>query len=193
MQPSSQPPAQPPPQQDAARNAPEKPGKPQQQHDPSAWVCVGHSLSMQTRQSMKVHGRHVTLLRLRRRGSAGAAGAGEYRWACIDSVCYHAGGPLAEGTVRGVAGRTCIQCPWHSYLIDVFTGEGLYMDLDRKYRSKGVRQRTHEVEVRADLHVYVRLSAEPADVPSDEYAFGPKFPAAAPGAPAPPLPSFPDW
>jgi len=34
---------------------------------------------------------------------------------CLDSVCYHAGGPLAVGDIEDVDGRSCIICPWHSY------------------------------------------------------------------------------
>lgn len=118
---------------------------------------------------MKVHNRRVTVLRLKDRRTQ------QQKWSCIDTICYHAGGPLTEGSLHTVDGRTCLQCPWHSYLVDICSGEGLYMDLDRKYRSKGLRQRVHEVERRNDSHVWVKLKLEPTEVPSDDYAYGPRF------------------
>ena len=37
----------------------------------------------------------------------------------LDGVCPHAGGPLAEGTLRG----TVITCPWHGWQFDVCNGQ----------------------------------------------------------------------
>ena len=34
---------------------------------------------------------------------------------CIDSTCYHNGGPLAMGDIEDVDGEACIICPWHKY------------------------------------------------------------------------------
>lgn len=134
------------------------------------WVCVGEGSSFGTRTTVKVHGRQVTILRLRKRGSR------QVRWTCIDSICYHAGGPLFRGEFVTAGSWTCLRCPWHSYLVDVFSGEGLYMDLSRRYQSKGQRQRIHDVEVRADGQVYVRLRLKTPEVlPSDEYAYGNSF------------------
>lgn len=32
---------------------------------------------------------------------------------CLDSVCFHAGGPLALGDVEELPdGRSCLKCPW---------------------------------------------------------------------------------
>lgn len=36
----------------------------------------------------------------------------------LDGVCPHAGGPLAEGMVRG----TTVTCPWHGWQFDVTSG-----------------------------------------------------------------------
>lgn len=36
----------------------------------------------------------------------------------IDGICPHAGGPLAEGIVRG----NVVTCPWHGWQFDVSTG-----------------------------------------------------------------------
>ena len=34
---------------------------------------------------------------------------------CLDSTCYHTGGPLALGDIEDVDGDECIVCPWHKY------------------------------------------------------------------------------
>jgi len=109
------------------------------------------------------NGRRVTVLRL-------ADGA----LACIDTACFHTGGPLGAGDMeelgsgsgsggrgggrgRGGGGggattttppRTCLVCPWHHYRVDVRTGEGMYLGLDGVWASKGVRQRVHDAAVR---------------------------------------------
>jgi nitrite reductase/ring-hydroxylating ferredoxin subunit len=45
---------------------------------------------------------------------------------CLDSICYHAGGPLGLGDIEDVAGHKCIKCPWHGYPITLHNGEKLY-------------------------------------------------------------------
>lgn len=147
------------------------------------WVCVGHRLRLGSRTALRVHGRQVTLLRLRRGSES------DERWTCMDSICYHAGGPLLQGEIRQVAGRTCVSCPWHNYLVDVFSGEGLYMDLSRQYCSKGARQRVHQVDVRGDGHVFVKLMLH-GGMASDDYAY--KGRNYIQGAEVPTR-SFPDW
>lgn len=134
------------------------------QEEKDGWVCVGHKDTLGGRTNMKVHGRRVTVIRLK----------GD-KWSCIDSICYHAGGPLTEGSLKTIDNRICVQCPWHSYLVDIFSGEGLYMDLDRKYQSKGKRQRVHEVKVFENDHVYVKLDKNESNLPSDSYAYGLAF------------------
>ena len=37
---------------------------------------------------------------------------------CLDNVCPHRGGPLAEGTLDG----NVVTCPWHGWRFDVTTG-----------------------------------------------------------------------
>lgn len=66
---------------------------------------------------------------------------------CIDEYCYHHGGPLSHGDIEEVHEHSCIICPWHHYKISLNTGEGLYLGMDGQPRSKGVKQRTHQVEV----------------------------------------------
>ncbi|KAA8495753.1 Rieske domain-containing protein [Porphyridium purpureum] len=143
--------------------------------DEDGFVCVHDSITLPprrgTRLHLKVNGRHVSVIR----GRGG-------KLYCVDSVCYHAGGPLTAGNIEDVAGRECVVCPWHSYKLDLSTGEGLYTDLNYKIASKGKRQRTHDVQQRGDGRIYVRLNlTEPDSLPSDEYAYGKQFaPAATP-------------
>ena len=98
---------------------------------------------------------------------------------CLDSLCYHAGGPLGIGDIEDVGGRACLSCPWHLYKVTLESGEKLYGStrLDEAtgklvpdgVKSAGVRQRTHEVEKRADGW-YVRLKLDGPNVESDKYA-----------------------
>lgn len=141
--------------------APSAPGAERGTED-SGWTCVGPATKYAgKRTDVKVRLRRVTVLDIR--------GA----WVCLDTICYHAGGPLTEGTLRRVAGRVCLECPWHRYLVDVETGEGLYLDMNRRFRSKGVRQRVHDVLERDGL-LWVKVLEE-GEVASDGYARGPRF------------------
>eukprot|EP00962_Isochrysis_galbana_P040927 scaffold14903_cov107-Isochrysis_galbana.AAC.3 len=116
-------------------------------------------------------GRSVTVLR---------APDGKLR--CLDSICCHAGGPLGQGAIEEMDGRDCIVCPWHSYKISLDRGEKLYrateMGPDGKlvplgWRSAGVRQRCHLVYER-NGEIFVELSREPCELPSDKYACRPE-------------------
>jgi nitrite reductase (NADH) small subunit len=40
------------------------------------------------------------------------------RYAAIDNICPHRGGPLAEGMLE--AGK--VMCPWHAWAFDLTTG-----------------------------------------------------------------------
>jgi nitrite reductase/ring-hydroxylating ferredoxin subunit len=120
---------------------------------------------------VRIRGRRITIIT----SPAGGSGLAAPRYA-IDSVCYHMGGPLGDrGLLTSVAGRPCLRCPWHSHLVDLESGEGLY-EGERGLQSKGKVQRVHEVEAREDGGFGVRLDAAAAAVRSDEYAFGPKHP-----------------
>lgn len=103
------------------------------------------------------------------------------RLVCVDSVCFHAGGPLALGDIEDVDGKCTLVCPWHYYHVDLGTGEKFYQSAisgdDGKlvagaWQSVGQRQRVHQVEKRAD-GIYVRLNLV-GHVPSDEYAYKPE-------------------
>ena len=48
---------------------------------------------------------------------------------CLDSTCYHAGGPLGLGDIEDINGDPCIVCPWHFYKITLNRGGKLYQPL----------------------------------------------------------------
>ncbi|XP_054842846.1 Rieske domain-containing protein isoform X2 [Eublepharis macularius] len=94
----------------------------------------------------------------------------------MDCRCYHAGGPLHLGEIEDINGQACITCPWHKYKITLATGEGLYQAINPrepsvtpKWRSKGVKQRTHHVTV-DNGNIYVTLSDMSDSIDSDYYA-----------------------
>lgn len=103
------------------------------------------------------------------------------------AVATDHGGPLLNGDIEEMGGKTTIKCPWHAYRIALDNGEGLYMGVDMvrgpdgkfettppRVKSKGVKQRVHEVLVR-DGGIFVADSSkhEGKDimVQSDIYAF----------------------
>ena len=96
---------------------------------------------------------------------------------CLDSLCYHAGGPLGIGDIEDVGGRACLSCPWHLYKVTLDTGERLYGATRFDDRgalvpdgvaTAGRRQRTHEVQRRPDGW-YVRLRLD-GELESDKFA-----------------------
>ena len=133
--------------------------------------------------------RAVLLLALGGGADADAAGG----VVALDEFCYHHGGPLSGGDVEELPGGRCVVlCPWHKYRIDVRGGDCVYVGVDpatgaTAWKSKGVKQRTHPVDVRADGSVWVADSsraaaaggggggdgggAPPPRVESDAYAF----------------------
>jgi len=87
---------------------------------------------------------------------------------CIDSTCYHTGGPLGLGDIEQVQGEACITCPWHTYQITLKDGAKFYQALvmgpDKKlvpggWKKKQNAQRVHQVEERAD-GIYVKLNED---------------------------------
>ncbi|KAF6253938.1 hypothetical protein COO60DRAFT_370700 [Scenedesmus sp. NREL 46B-D3] len=115
------------------------------------WVQVGAASSLAARGRMHscIQGRYVSILKVKG------------QLTCIDSICFHAGGPLGLGDIEEVEGRACLNCPWHNYKIDAFTGEKYY-------------QAVAWVEgkmVPAEWKSYVNLDTTPGEMPSDGYAF----------------------
>ena len=89
---------------------------------------------------------------------------------CIDEFCYHHGGPLSHGDIEDVHEHSCIVCPWHHYKISLNSGEGLYLGLDGKLRTKGIKQRVHQVIVdESNDTVQVVLNKDETVIESDRY------------------------
>ncbi len=96
----------------------------------------------------------------------------------VDSLCYHAGGPLGAGDIEDVGSFACLSCPWHLYKVTLQTGEKLYRSttfaddgvslVPAGIKSAGKRQRTHSTEKRGDGW-YVRLDLA-GDFESDKFA-----------------------
>ena len=135
----------------------------------SEWhlVCRDASLLTHSREHIELEGRMLTLLHHR----------GQIY--CIDSICYHGGGPLGRGPILDIEelGAHAIQCPWHSYNIDLLSGRKIFKGcqyLEGVLRETGWQmgsqcQRVHEVEVGAEGFVYVRLNLTRKNIPSDTY------------------------
>eukprot|EP01100_Stratorugosa_tubuloviscum_P008747 TRINITY_DN363_c3_g1_i2.p1 TRINITY_DN363_c3_g1~~TRINITY_DN363_c3_g1_i2.p1 ORF type:complete len:359 (-),score=141.78 TRINITY_DN363_c3_g1_i2:299-1375(-) len=46
-----------------------------------------------------------------------------HQYYCVDSACFHKGGPLLVGDIEELDERTCIKCPIHNFRIDLKSGE----------------------------------------------------------------------
>lgn len=87
---------------------------------------------------------------------------------CIDSVCYHMGGPLALGDIEEISNCFYLVCPWHYHKINMTNGGKLYQALNLSKsqpqkaeditssssqalfewkETKGI-QRVHEIEIK---------------------------------------------
>ena len=62
----------------------------------------------------------------------------------LDGTCPHEGGPLGEGTIE--EGR--VICPWHSYAIDVHTGE---VEGEPELKAEVFEAKVEDGELRAKL------------------------------------------
>ncbi|MEW5301369.1 MAG: hypothetical protein WDW36_004232 [Sanguina aurantia] len=132
----------------------------------SRGISVGDSeaLAEGARIHVNIEGRYVTILRLK----------GDLK--AIDSICFHAGGPLGLGDIEEVNGRSCILCPWHYYKIDVTSGDKYYQSVSwhngkmvpGDWQSNGQQQRVHRV-TEQDGNIYLTINTE-GKVDSDEYA-----------------------
>ena len=101
---------------------------------------------------------------------------------CIDSICFHGGGPLTLGDIEEVGGRTCITCPWHRYHIALDNGDKLYDSLAKDpktgrlvqggWKAMPMLQRTHMVREGKDGSVFVLLDpGKGGELRSDAYAY----------------------
>ncbi len=124
---------------------------------PSSSASSDNALTT-NRYHVAIDGRFVSVIRHVDRG-------GRARLYCIDSICFHAGGPLALGDIEEIQDRPCLVCPWHFYSIALEDGQKYYRQatvqdgraMAGDWQSVGVRQRTHEVDARED-GLWVRLS-----------------------------------
>ncbi|CAE7240463.1 unnamed protein product, partial [Symbiodinium pilosum] len=103
---------------------------------------------------------------------------------CIDSICYHTGGPLAIGDIEEVNGELCIRCPWHDYGVRLTDGAKPYQSMKFDPATKKLipdgwkytrnTQRTHEVMLREgggqEGGIWVKLSQE-GKFESDQFAY----------------------
>jgi len=96
---------------------------------------------------------------------------------CLDSTCYHTGGPLGSGDIEEVQGESCIVCPWHTYQVTLEDGAKMYQALamgpgnklvPAGWKKKEKAQRVHHVE-RRDDGIYVQLNLE-GSYDSDSYS-----------------------
>jgi ferredoxin-NADP reductase/nitrite reductase/ring-hydroxylating ferredoxin subunit len=133
------------------------------------WQLFAPKLEKGQRVHGNVHGRFVTAIRLR-----------DNTLRCIDSTCYHAGGPLGIGEIEDVNGEACIKCPWHAYPVSLVDGSKFYesLELDKQtkklvpagWRKKERAQRVHDIEERKGGEIWVRLNQSSDKYDSDEYA-----------------------
>jgi ferredoxin-NADP reductase/nitrite reductase/ring-hydroxylating ferredoxin subunit len=136
----------------------------------SSWTQISSTFPPNTdRIHTCINGRYVTVFRLAKQNN---------QLYCLDSTCYHAGGPLAIGDIEEVNGETCITCPWHDYPVVLKDGSKLYESLTMDPKTKKLipngwarklhSQRTHQVEMKSDGSIWVQLNME-GTYDSDEY------------------------
>jgi nitrite reductase/ring-hydroxylating ferredoxin subunit len=139
----------------------------------NAWHKIAEPSELDASEQRRIHarinGRYISVIMY------------QDRLHCLDSVCFHAGGPLALGEIEEIpdCGATLV-CPYHYYHISLRDGEKWYQAAQQgedgklhagQWKSVGQRQRVHQVEQRAD-GIYVKLHLEGA-IASDEYACKP--------------------
>jgi nitrite reductase/ring-hydroxylating ferredoxin subunit len=107
-------------------------------------VCEAGLPTEKSRLHSQIEGRYITIFRENGKLSV------------IDSVCYHAGGPLTLGTLQDIedlGGITAVSCPWHKFLVSIEDGCRVYQQVtivDGKPSVRGwtrgkVVQRAHKI------------------------------------------------
>ena len=177
--PSEQPPLAPAASDIASTSSsdPQSPPLPTATPEGFTYACPLSSLPVHSRRCLSVSNRALLLFRLPSRPPPSSSSSpvrnfipsdSSSVWA-IDAICYHMGGPLIEGDIEELLGTPHVVCPWHHYRISIETGEGAYQVVKGQWKSKGRRQRTHEVRVEGG-NVYVRVgSSAEGKVESDVY------------------------
>eukprot|EP00164_Ancoracysta_twista_P010788 GFYU01016404.1.p1 GENE.GFYU01016404.1~~GFYU01016404.1.p1 ORF type:complete len:223 (-),score=36.75 GFYU01016404.1:221-889(-) len=128
-------------------------------------VCTAHELLKKPNHRMEVTVGKKTLLIMEHNKELYA----------MDAFCYHMGGPLMEADIEDLGKHNCIKCPWHMYLIDIKTGEGMGMEKPKDpstLHSKGRKQRVYPVRVDKQANILVTMNDESAGdvLESDRYA-----------------------
>jgi nitrite reductase/ring-hydroxylating ferredoxin subunit len=132
------------------------------------WYKVGEFDSLQNggRLHTSIEGRFVTIFKSK----------GEL--SCIDSVCYHAAGPLTNGTLKDIEDldMTVVSCPWHSYMVGIKDGIRAYQGVDfvdgkpvpSGWKRGKVVQRVHLVKEDREHGLQVALQVSSDACPSDD-------------------------
>ena len=69
---------------------------------------------------------------------------------CIDSVCFHMGGPLTAGDIEEIKGNSCLICPWHKLKVCLEDGRTI----------SNVRQTRIVTAIQPDTCTYFQLFRE---------------------------------
>ena len=69
------------------------------------WHHVADKIAEGGRIHTEINGRHISVLSVRG------------HLFCLDSLCFHGGGPLAIGNIEEIDGKICLDCPWHHYKV----------------------------------------------------------------------------
>ena len=136
------------------------------------WTRVCKVSDIRTRFHCQVKDRYITIIK---------SESGTDSFHCIDSICFHMGGPLGAGDVEDVAGHSCIVCPWHYLKIDISDGKKLTRKILRFddqgkpvdfawEKSDKVFQRVHPLLIFEDF-IFIKLSDTPTSVDSDRYCY----------------------
>ena len=67
---------------------------------------------------------------------------------CIDSICYHKGGPLTLGPLQDIEdlGITVVICPWHKFMFTIDGGVKVVGKAETGFSLSGLAQRPHKVK-----------------------------------------------
>mmetsp|Transcript_12772 Transcript_12772/g.17743 ORF Transcript_12772/g.17743 Transcript_12772/m.17743 type:complete len:176 (+) Transcript_12772:93-620(+) len=134
-------------------------------------VATLEGLQRENRLHLKVGGRQISILRYKE------------EIYCMDSICYHTGGPLTLGDIEElVPGEPCIKCPWHSHPISLKTGKkyskGVEFDSNGKVKrvkawapGKRVAQRCFQTRIDSEGNIFADITlSDEQKVGSDRYA-----------------------
>ena len=131
-------------------------------------VAKSNDIKYGDRLHVTIDGRLVTIFRDKKTGELSA----------MDSVCYHAAGPLTNGDIVDIEDLniTVVACPHHKYMVSIHDGSRIYQKVDiiagKPQQGDWVKgkvvQRVHEVsENKSNGDINVILNEEDVVYPSD--------------------------